>query len=338
MQIHEVTKKPLAEGIFDAFQSPDKMAAQAAEKLRAQGYGQPRPELTPQQAMDGVQQNTAQQQYIMGLVAQWQKDAPKVEPTPAKPTVGTATTPGVKDKKSAAGPTKAATPQKSSLPSITVGGKLLTKGPDGLWHGEDGRAVQDPAQAAKIDKAYRDQEYRRKQFQQTAMVREAPEEYTTPGGIVVPKGSTTDQKAATPEPSAYRSNFETWAAKKILTKEPVTRQTITLDAVKSSAIGNDLEQALSQVVATAGDTQKNAEAVKKYLTLAVAGVVMKTQELRSKTTGAGDSGGGQGIVTQQELRNRLSQEVGLNSTQLNNLVKIGQDPSVRRAIMKLFGV
>ena len=357
MQIHEVTKRSLRENVLSNIASgvlganiPGNQAsierdvAASAEKLRAQGYGQDKPELDPQQAIAGVQQNTAQQQYIKGLVAQWQKDAPKTEPAPvsAKPVAPAQATPG----------TDASTAKTKGLskpgvkveptPSITIGSVgRLTKGDGGLWYNEKGQPVTDPAQVAKIDKAFKDQEYRRKQFQQTAMVREAPEEYTTTGGIVVPGGAKSDQKSTTaPDSTAYRSHFENWAAKKILTKEPVTRQTITLDAVKSSAIGNDLEQALNQVVATAGDSQKNAEAVKNYLTMAVAGVVIKTQELRAKNTGggAGEARVGQGIVTQQELRNRLSQEVGINSKQLDSLKKLGQDPAVRQAMSKFFGV
>jgi hypothetical protein len=319
MQIHELTKKPLTEGIFDTFQSPDKIAAQAAEKLRAQGYGQPRPAMSADQAIGSVQKNTAQQQYIKGLVAQWQQQAPKSTPV-APAAVATPTT------------TAPFAGRSAPLPTVTVDGKLLTKGPDGLWHGEDGRAVTDTAQVAKIDKAY----YTGMRNQK-GTVKEA---FRTPQQTAAARAQRRRPSAGSVAADPYKSAFEDWAAKKLLTKEPVTRETITLDAIKNTAIGSQLDQALAQVVATVSDPQKNAVAVNNYLTTAVAGVVMKTQELRDKQNTGTTGGGarvGQGIVTQQDLRNRLQQQVGLNPTQLDALKKLGSDPAARQAMLKLFG-
>jgi hypothetical protein len=342
MQIHEITKIQLQEGLFDAFKTPEKIAAQAAEKLQAQGYGQRKPLPAVQDSVAAVQKNPAQQQYIKGLVAQWQQSAPKA---PASKTTAT-TTPAPSTTKTAA------TPQRSAQPSITIGGKLLTKGGDGLWHGETGAAVTDPAQAAKIDKAYRDQEYRKKQFQQTAIVREAPAEYTTPSGIVVPGGAKTDQTPATAG-TEYRDAFVKWAGEKLRTVDPTTNQAITLDQVNSTPeidIKDELDRALAQVVATAGDPTKNTVAVNNYLTIAVAGVARASQKLRQdRVYGSSDNANktnmststgqaGQAIVTQQEIRNKLAQEVGLSKTQIDALNKLGQDPAARAALLKSFGV
>ena len=335
MQIHEITKFSLNEGLLDAFKTPDKIAAQAAQKLQAQGYGQRKPLPAIQDSVAVVQKNPAQQQYIKGLVAQWQQSAPKV------PGPGTTPTTPAKTK-------TAATPQRSAQPSITIGGKLLTKGGDGLWHGETGAAVTDPAQAAKIDKAYQDQEYRKKQFQQTAIVREAPAEYTTPSGIVVPGGAKTDQTPATAT-TEYRDAFEKWAAEKLRTNLPQIG-TITLDDVKATDIKDELARALVQVVATAGDPVKNTVAVNNYLTIAVAGVARVSQKLRqdsvygssdnaNKTNMSASTGRtGQAIVTQQEIRDKLTREVGLSAAQIEELKKLTQDPAARAALLKSFGV
>jgi hypothetical protein len=333
MQIHEVTKKQLQEGLFDTFKTPEKIAAQAAQKLQAQGYGQPKPLPAVQDSVSAVQKNPAQQQYIKGLVSQWQQIAPK--PTPVAP------------KSTGTEPNAPFAGRSAPLPTVTVDGKLLTKGPDGLWHGEDGRAVTDPAQVAKIDKAY----YTGMRNQK-GTVKEAPQEYTTPSGIVVPGGAKTDTAPATAS-SGYRDAFVKWAGEKLRTKDPVTRQTITLDQVNATDIKDELDRALDQVVNTADDPAKNAVAVNNYLTIAVAGVARKSQELRQDdaygivrdkgnkvaSSGATTPGtAGQAIVTQQEIQNKLTQEVGLSNSQIEQLKKLGQDPAARAALLKSFGV
>ena len=330
MQIHEITKFSLNEGLLDAFKTPDKIAAQAAQKLQAQGYGQRKPLPPVQDSVAVVQKNPAQQQYIKGLVSQWQQSAPKLPPAASKPT-------GAKTNAAFAG-------RAAPLPTVTVDGKLLTKGPDGLWHGEDGRAVTDPAQVTKIDKAY----YTGMRNQK-GTVKEAPQEYTTPGGIVVPGGAKSDTAPATAG-TGYRDAFVKWAGEKLRTVDPATDQTITLDQVNATDIKDELDRALAQVVATAGDPAKNTVAVNNYLTIAVAGVARVSQKLRQdRVYGATDKPGtlsssvqsgqaGQAIVTQQEIRNKLAQEVGLSKTQIDALNKLGQDPAARAALLKSFGV
>lgn len=326
MRLREITKNQLQEGMFDA-NTPEKIAAQAAQKLQALGYGQRKPLPPVQDSVAAVQKNPAQQQYIKGLVAQWQQSAPKAEPVVA-PT-------GSND-------TVAPFAGRSApLPTVTVSGKLLTKGPDGLWHGEDGRAVTDPAQVAKIDKAY----YTGMRNQK-GTVKEAPQEYTTPSGIVVPGGARTDTTPSTAN-TEYRNAFVKWAGEKLRTVDPATRQTITLDQVNKTDIKDELDRAQDQVVATAGDPTKNVAAVNNYLTIAVAGVARVSQQLRqdsvygsanqskmSMSTGQA----GQAIVTQQDIGNTLSQKIGMNASQIEALKKVAQDPASLRALLKLSGV
>jgi hypothetical protein len=333
MQIHEITKKSLQEGIVDAFKTPEKIAAQAAQKLQAQGYGQRKSLPSVQDSVAAVQKNPAQQQYIKGLVAQWQQAAPKAEPVVA-PT----------------GSNEPAAPfagRSAPLPTVTVNGKLLTKGSDGLWHGEDGRAVTDPAQVIKIDKAY----YTGMRNQK-GTVKEA---FRTPQQTASARAQrATSRKSPTATPTAdsisyYQTAFEKWAGEKLRTVDPATRQTITLNQVNNTDIKDELDRAMAQVVATAGDPTKNAVAVNNYLTIAVAGVTRVSQKLRQDSvygndddlnkpnTSASTGRPGQPIVTQQEIRNKLlSQEVGLNSNQIEALKKL--DPASKQAAAKLFGV
>jgi hypothetical protein len=327
MRLHELTKKQLQEGMFDA-KTPEKIAAQAAQKLQAQGYGERKPLPPVQDSVAAVQKNPAQQQYIKGLVAQWQQSAPK--PTPA----ATAPAPKPTD----AEPSAPFAGRAAPLPTVTVSGKLLTKGPDGLWHGEDGRAVTDPAQVAKIDKAY----YTGMRNQK-GTVKEAPQEYKTPSGIVVPGGAKTDATPATAN-SEYRDAFVKWAGEKLRTVDPATRQTITLGKVNSTDIKDELDRALAQVVATADDPTKNAVAVNNYLTIAVAGVARVSQQLRQDSVyGSADkpkmsTAAGQAIVTQRDIGNKLSQEIGMNASQIEALKKVAQDPASLQALLKLSGV
>jgi hypothetical protein len=350
MQIHEITKKQLQEGVFDAFKTPDQIAAQAAQKLQAQGYGKRKPLPSVQDSVAAVQKNPAQQQYIKGLVAQWQQSAPKTDPAVAT-TPGT-TTPGA--------PKPGTTPLKSRQPTITTGGEMLTKGEDGIWRDEAGELITNPKDVQELERRLKIQTTVAAQNKQmspasgikeatSGTVKEAPQEYKTPSGIVVPGGAKTDQTPATAT-TEYRDAFVKWAGEKLRTKDPATFQTITLDQVNSTPeidIKDELDRALAQVVATAGDPAKNTVAVNNYLTIAVAGVARMSQQLRQDRAygnadrpnmSASTGQAGQAIVTQQEIRNKLAQEVGLSKTQIDALNKLGQDPAARAALLKSFGV
>lgn len=354
MQIHEITKRPLREGLLgnigrgvasgltgmnipQSQASIDKDAADSAEKLRAQGYGKPAELPTVQQAVADVQKNPAQQQYIKGLVAQWAQASqaatnPKAPPAFTKESKrrskskSTSTNPDWRrDALKSVGATFAQAPAPRPAPgqmpaavAASKQGKLMLQA-----YGKPRSGIQD------ID--------------------EAPQEYTTPGGIVVPGGTKTDQAPGSSVPpvsgNKYKEDFLTWAAENLRTVEPSTRQTITLDQIYKTDIKDELDRALAQVVATAGDAQKNAVAVNNYLTIAVAGVARKSKELKMNYGRGGEAGAvptgqaGQAIMTQQEIRNKLlSQEVGLNTSQIEALKKLAQDPSARQALLKSFGV
>lgn len=164
------------------------------------------------------------------------------------------------------------------------------------------------------------------------------------GGIQnVPEASFTQSISS----DQYQKAFETWAAQQLATVEPTTRQTITLAQVKASDVKQELAQALQQVIATANDPQKNPTAVNNYLTIAVAGVTrLATQLRRSKgraSTGSvtgpvKSSQSGQAIVTQQDLNNKLAQDLRLSATQTQALMTLVKDPASLKALLKMAGV
>lgn len=160
-------------------------------------------------------------------------------------------------------------------------------------------------------------------------------------GATAPAKTTT---AATPPPNAYQSGFEQWAAEKLRTVVPQTSHVIDLDDVKKSDIGDELARALAQVVSTANNAQQNAAAVNNYLTIAVAGISMLSAEIRQsiarkQPVGAVRPGqSGQAIVTQQDMINKLTRDLGMNATQIDGMKKFMQNPAEFQALQKLAGI
>lgn len=342
MQIHEITRPLLKEGAWsnigrglasgltgsDIPQSQasiERDAADAAEKLRAQGYGQPAKEISVQDAIAGVKKNPQQQQFIKGLVTRWQQQAPK--PEPVAPAPGTPTAPF-------AG-------RSAPLPTVDVSGNLITKTADGVWRGEDGRAVTDPAQVSKLDKAYYTG-----MTKQKGIVKERVNNPQRNAAIRAQRAAGRKPTASAPTPSStssYQTTFEKWAAQQLQTDIPRVG-TITLDDIKKTDIRDELDRALAQVVATAGDAQQNAVAVNNYLTIAVAGVARQSKKMKQKLGSGGETGAagavpasqvGSAVVTQQEIRNELSR---FDKTELDTLTKLIKDPASRLALLKSFGV
>lgn len=316
MQIHEVTV-PVREGLFDAFRKPESVAADAAAKLTAQGYGiadqdlpdnHPLKTLSVRDAIATVRKNTAQQQYIKGLVAQWAR----VAPSQATPTTPTSTT-----------PTSTTPTPTTSTPtqSVTLGGKRLDpKNP------KDAQVLAAMQAQGKLEEAPLGN-----LGQRAATARVARTAQRNPGAA----------PAAQVDP--YQEDFMKWTAEKLRTVVPGTGQTITLDQVigNQADIKDEMDRALAQVMATAGDAQKNAVAVNNYLTIAVAGIAREAKKLKMKyrndNNNRNNNTTGQTIVTQPEIQNMLSQEARLTSTQINDLKKIMQDPAKQQAFFKLMG-
>lgn len=316
MQIHEITR-PITEGILDAF-SPAARAARTAASLSAQGYGpsgadpdNPRQKQTAQALstdwkvkLQNIQKDPAVTQYLNSLIKGWELKQKQLQAEPNK-----AQTPPAQSKQPQAQKQAQKKSSPSSVQSITLGGQLLTKGDDGLWHSEDGRAVTDTAQAAKIDKAYQGQEYRKKQFQQTAIIKEAPD------------NSQSD---------TIKAEFIEWTDGNLASRDSYYNN-ITMKDVRDNVAGiaDILDQKLDAVVAQ----QYAPAAVKDYLQTAIAGVQARSQQLKNKEPQANLAsrsraqaklGDIQQTLTQAGINPEALSAVGQNAT-LKNVRATGND-------------
>jgi hypothetical protein len=311
MQIHEITKKSLREGVLgNIAKTIPTVASGFVQGLT--GIDFPRQTENDPKAVDKATRKLARQ-----LAQQWSQQAKtqkKTLPAPgtqAKPDATSPTRP----------PTSPASPtaQKSALPSITLGNQLLTKGPDGQWRGETGAVVMDPVQAARIDKAYQAREYQKKQFQQTAIIKEAPSEYTTPGGIIVPGSTTTDTK------SSGTVDFEQWADQKLTTQVSGTGQPIDLDAVKKDpAVKTELDKVLPQIK----KDPANIAAVEQYFLHAMQGMQRMAAQAR-QSAGINPNATAPGT-------NPLSKII--NDQQLGAIKNLAQNPQTAAVIKQTLGI
>ncbi len=86
----------------------------------------------------------------------------------------------------------------------------------------------------------------------------------------------------TAQTDPYQAAFVQWSDAQLASKDPVTYQAITMDAVRAlPGLGAKLDQAL-QAVVSARDTPQSATAIAQYLELAVAGVQAESQRLKNK--------------------------------------------------------
>jgi hypothetical protein len=100
---------------------------------------------------------------------------------------------------------------------------------------------------------------------------EAPQEYTTPGGIVVPGGAKTDPK------SSSMVDFEQWADRLLTTQVSGTGQHIDLDAVKKDpAVKAELDKVLPQIK----KDPTNIAAVEVYFLTAMRGMQRMADQAR----------------------------------------------------------
>jgi len=92
MQIHEVTQ-PVREGLFDAFRKPESVAADAAAKLTAQGYGPAfkAPGDKWEDKYAKVLQDPGIKQYVKGLAQGWATQSANLSKQPATPIPSTPT-------------------------------------------------------------------------------------------------------------------------------------------------------------------------------------------------------------------------------------------------------
>jgi hypothetical protein len=117
---------------------------------------------------------------------------------------------------------------------------------------------------------------------------EAPQEYTTPGGIVVPAGTKTDPAKAAPvvnpataKTDPYKQAFLKWTDSQLQSRDS-RYNTITMADVRQNVpdIRAVLDKKLEEVLKARG-TPQSAEAIRAYLEVAIAGVQARSQELKN---------------------------------------------------------
>lgn len=126
------------------------------------------------------------------------------------------------------------------------------------------------------------------------------------------QGKINEQQAPV-DPAAYRDQFIKWADRVV---ERTTRQSGVIDQIKQQSDWSDrFNKAADQVAETADDPQKNSQAVKEYLTLAIAAARAAHQS--QGLTPATRAGTGAGLNDPQARD--LARAVGLDATDLTRL-------------------
>lgn len=360
MQIYEITRPALTEGVIgDTFKDalagtvgmdPASRASRAAQKLGAQGYG-PGGKMTPsakwEDKLGTVMQDPAVKSYINTLTAGWNNywksegmSAPvqkqtiaTAQPTASKTAPAQTSTDWRQDALKATGanipkePTGVSTPTTEPAkpgprpkygragvstepePTVTMGGRRL-----------DPKNPND----AKVLDAMRRQ----------GKLHEAPEEYTTPGGIVVPASTKTDKPTAEPVVQTDDSNaalvqqkFVDWTDKALASRSP-TGHAISMDDVrKLPGLAEKLDAALNNVIKTMGTAQANYN-IGEYLKLAVAGVQAKSQEYKNRAPQEITAAVGAATQAVPAMRAKLAQ-AGVNSSALKTVGDTAQNKRSR---------
>lgn len=146
-------------------------------------------------------------------------------------------------------------------------------------------------------------------------VKEAPEEYTTPSGIVVPGGTKTDPS------SLGMVDFEQWADQQLTTQISGTQQTIDLDAIKKDpAIKAELDKVLPQIK----KDPNSIAAVEQYFIIAMKAMQKAAETVREKEQPA------------PEATNPLSKI--LNDQQLQGLKNLAQNPQTAAFLKQALGL
>lgn len=291
MQIHEVTR-PITEGILDTVKA---IAQNPKSLISGQHLGTAldqaqRAEVQRNQGQLEKTTQLATQEWSKRLSGEWAQHAKSLAPK---------------------------TPPQSNIikPGATAPGRPAP--------GQMPASVANSAQGQKMQQAYGTPRGGIQGMQSD--LEEAPQEYTTTGGIVVPGGTKTDKSTVTPsgvDPDQYKQQFLDWADKKIQSRIPGTRFIITGDQVRARADAK-LDAALKNVLSTRDNVQANQTAVQQYL-IQVAQVVREiSDEQKSKmpptptvATGTNPFSDIVGDQQIQQIKSRLT-----NNPELVNIAK-----------------
>jgi hypothetical protein len=148
-------------------------------------------------------------------------------------------------------------------------------------------------------------------------VKEAPEEYTTPSGVIIPGGTTTDPGAS------GMVDFEQWADQQLTTQVSGTKQPIDLDAVKKDPkVKVELDKVLPQIK----KDPTNIAAVEMYFLIAMQGMQRMAAQARQEA----------GINSKAPSTNPLSRII--NDQQLNAIKNLVQNPQMSAVIKQALGI
>jgi hypothetical protein len=255
MQIHEITKKSLREGLLG------NIGSGFIQGLT--GVDFPRQSQTDATALERATQKRAKQ-----LAQQWEKQiktqkksTPAAAANPFATTQSQPATPAIRspaeiadmkakgfDPATGQKITPGTTPSATGTQPIMLGGKRL-----------DPKNPND----AKVLAAMKAQ----------GKLQEAPQEYTTPSGIVVPGGTRTDPR------SLGTVDFEQWADQQLTTQITGTGQKIDLDTVKKDpAVKAELDKVLPQIKQDPTSTA----AVEQYFLIAMNGMQQMANAVKQK--------------------------------------------------------
>ena len=310
MQIHELTQpRKVNEGLLNTAKAVAQHAigdyagsmATSAKELQSRGRDIDS-ELDPKKSWETKYASLAKdpgiKQYINQLTQEWLKTAATTTPTPT-PTTTTSTT--------ATPTTTTSTTATPPAQPIYLGGKRL-----------DPKNPNDAKVLASIQKQG---------------IKESPQEYTSPGGIVVPGGTKTDQAPATPTPTTgpgqsstnYAGKFKAWVDKKLASRVTNTIDTVDMNQVRTDIpdLATKLDAALKQVALTQ-NTPQNTVAIQEYLKLALAGTQAVAQYKRGESIR-----GRTGTATN---------ELGVTNQQLRGLKALAQTPAGKQMLIKQLGL
>jgi len=314
MQIHEITKRRLREG----FVSDLKSVGSALKPSRSMGAGFVQgltgADFPRQTSQDPATVGKETRKLAKQLAQKWEqqiktqkKPAPAAQAKPsattqAQPVAPAARSPAeIADMKAkgfdpATGQkiTPGTTPSAASTQPIMLGGKRL-----------DPKNPND----AKVLAA----------MQAQGKLQEAPQEYTTPGGVIVPGGTTTDPK------SLGTIDFEQWADQQLTTQVSGTGQSIDLDAVKKDPV---VKAELDKVIPQIKKDPANIAAVEMYFLKAMEGMQRMAAQARQNA--------GIEPASTAPSTNPLSKII--NDQQLTAIKNLVQNPQTTAAIKQALGI
>jgi hypothetical protein len=148
-------------------------------------------------------------------------------------------------------------------------------------------------------------------------IKEAPQEYTTPSGVIVPGGTATDPK------SLGMVDFEQWADQQLTTQVSGTKQPIDLDAVKRDpAVKAELDKVLPQIK----KDPTNLAAVEMYFLTAMQGMQRLAAQARQNA----------GVGSKAPSTNPLGKII--NDQQLTAIKNLAQNPQTASALKQALGI